>query len=553
MNEDLKIIKHHFGEKMMQLCRTLFPALLETEGLLSKILINKFDSNKYLYEDLDIYAKSVEFKNYIYSFAEEKIERVPVEVDTPEKLLSDAGYVLYKCKTEEDIQAFKKYYERNEELCTFNGERLNRCHVFFAVKKNVEEIKREDFKNPSRQDEYGTSVISLQFTKDESCTLSIKNRYNHVVNNPDATFSNNLDNIIPGLTDSFSKHYRMAQKNVNIFELPGYVKANDGKYYKYNYEINNIYYCPNNIIIDNFAAKKLPKEKYILIDYFIFDLQDKKMKQYDETMDDGFIESVSDVSKIQIIKVNGGKEIIISSQQKEGNIKITIDKHNKITGVFNHNLIKAGDDFLSHNKILTSLELPNLQGVGDNFLYHNEALTELKLTNLQLTGNHFLYYNEALAAVELLNLQETGNNFLYANQNLTSLETPNLQEVGDNFLARNQKLTSLKAPKLQITGNDFFLLNQNLTSLETPNLQEVGEYFLNRNQDLISLELPNLQRAGECFLHYNKKLTSLKAPRLQQTGNDFLYNNQELRETILSNINGRGRWKNEQANNIRNK
>ena len=29
MNEDLKIIKKHYGEKMMHLCRELFPTLLQ--------------------------------------------------------------------------------------------------------------------------------------------------------------------------------------------------------------------------------------------------------------------------------------------------------------------------------------------------------------------------------------------------------------------------------------------------------------------------------------------------------------------------------------------
>ena len=53
-------------------------------------------------------------------------------------------------------------------------------------------IRSENFKKPIREDEYGTSVMSIQFTKDEAHTLSIKNRYNHSVVNPDATFSNNL-------------------------------------------------------------------------------------------------------------------------------------------------------------------------------------------------------------------------------------------------------------------------------------------------------------------------------------------------------------------------
>ena len=35
--DDLKLIKKHYGEKMMHLCRELFPTLLETGGLLSKL------------------------------------------------------------------------------------------------------------------------------------------------------------------------------------------------------------------------------------------------------------------------------------------------------------------------------------------------------------------------------------------------------------------------------------------------------------------------------------------------------------------------------------
>ena len=36
-----------------------------------------------------------------------------------------------------------------------------------------------------------------------------------------------------------------------------------GDPYKYNYEINNVYYCPDNIIIDNFRVKPYDKEKYL--------------------------------------------------------------------------------------------------------------------------------------------------------------------------------------------------------------------------------------------------------------------------------------------------
>ena len=49
------------------------------------------------------------------------------------------------------------------------------------INEVANDIRRENFKNPQRQDEYGTSVISLQFTRGKKQTLSIKNRYNHSV------------------------------------------------------------------------------------------------------------------------------------------------------------------------------------------------------------------------------------------------------------------------------------------------------------------------------------------------------------------------------------
>ena len=69
------------------------------------------------------------------------------------------------------IQSFKKYYAPQEELCTFLGGRLNSCDVFFAVKKDVNDIKRSDFIKPEREDKYGTSVISIQFRKGYINTL----------------------------------------------------------------------------------------------------------------------------------------------------------------------------------------------------------------------------------------------------------------------------------------------------------------------------------------------------------------------------------------------
>ena len=81
-------------------------------------------------------------------------------------MFDEAGYILYpECQTEEDIQRFKSFYAPNKVLCTFRGGRLKTCRVWFAVKKDVNNIKRKNFLFPRRDDEYGTSVISIQISR----------------------------------------------------------------------------------------------------------------------------------------------------------------------------------------------------------------------------------------------------------------------------------------------------------------------------------------------------------------------------------------------------
>ena len=68
MNNELKQIKKIYGEDTMKLCRTLFPTILEHEGLLSNILAKHFAPTKFLAKEIIKEDKVNEFKNYIYGF-----------------------------------------------------------------------------------------------------------------------------------------------------------------------------------------------------------------------------------------------------------------------------------------------------------------------------------------------------------------------------------------------------------------------------------------------------------------------------------------------------
>ena len=106
--DDLKLIKRYYGEGMMHFCREMFPTLLETKGLLYKVLTSTFERSKFLYDDIITKNLQDEFIDIIYSRLKEmnnnKTSTIKTTTKSPEELLDEAGYILYECRSEEDIQ-----------------------------------------------------------------------------------------------------------------------------------------------------------------------------------------------------------------------------------------------------------------------------------------------------------------------------------------------------------------------------------------------------------------------------------------------------------------
>ena len=532
MNKDLKIIKKKYGENMMHLCRELFPTILEKEGILSQVILDSFEVSHELYNDLISNNLEAIFKNYIYETLDYKIDKIVKITKTPKELLSEAGYDLYECHTENEIQKFKKYYSPGEELCTFRGGRLENCYVFFAVKKNIEEIKRANFHNPDRQDLYGTSVLSIQFTRDDAHHLSIKNRYNHTVVNPDATFSNNLDNIIPGLTDSFEKCYGMVQKyNSNNFEIPNYVCVGE-KYYKYNYEIDNVYYCPNNIIIDNYEVKRLDKGRYILLDYYILDLQNKEIKSYQPI--DSFPSTIGKITKIEVKKDPEEKRIKIETV--DGNVFVGLDKNNNIIYYQNDTVKKISDNFMRYNVTLSNLKLPQAQIIENSFLYHNKALEVIELPECRETGKNFLRSNTSIKNVYLPKAEHLGFGFLLRNETLEVIELPECREIRGHFLEGNTNIKSVYLPQVQIIGRWCLSNNKALETIELPECREIGEFFLADNRNIKSIYLPKAKIIKDAFLFMNEALESIELPECRKIEGDFLKNNKNIKSIYLPKV-----------------
>lgn len=446
MVKDLEWIKINYGETMVDLCEKNLPELLKTEGLVPTLLDRHFSPDKSVAQVIIDNNLTGDFKNYMLSFVDDKNNIVRKDIDkTAAEILDEAGYILYpECKTEADIQSFRHYYYRedgtpkyeggrpeyfkDEELRTFKGDQLESSRVWFAVKKDADKLKREDFVVPFREDEYGTSVLSIQFDKYYS-ELSIHSRYGETVSYNNKTFGENLDNIAEGLTAAFARDYNVRDRYYeDKFNIPGYAQGED-KFYKCNHKINDVYYCTDNVIIDKYQVKKLPPHQ-LLVDYFVFDFKQNKVKLYDDKIEDSFSDNMLHTMTQLVRKDN----LIKATTDSHGDVLIGINEDNEIVYLKNDKYyLCACDYFLSHNKALAELHLPSLRYGGWYFLRENQALEELNLPSLEILKGGSLEYNNTLKR-------------FYAEK---------LERAPDDLLSENKVITEFYAPKLYTGLCDF--------------------------------------------------------------------------------------------------
>ncbi len=360
----------------------------------------------------------------------------------PLTLLKSVHYKAFVVKTLKQQNSISKYFRKGEELCTFNDpNRYKNYHMIHAIKENADKIKPAS--NPQREDDYGTSVISIQILKTGG-VISIKNRYNHTVEFPDATFYNNPDNIVKGLTYSLQKYFNVDFYSYTENPLPdNYILVGD-QLVKYNYEFDNIYFGHNCYVKDG-GVVKLDANHQIMLDHMILDTKTKKITSicnsylYGKMGGDVFANEFNGKSiSIEIDKNDRNKKIISTS---DGNRVVV--KNGAITECLLPDVENVDDHFLLFNKTLTSLNLPNVKKIGNDFLDSNTILTTLNLPNVKDVGSCFLYSNASLISLNLPNIKKIGACFLFENERLISLSIPNIEEIKECFLECNNVLKTL--------------------------------------------------------------------------------------------------------------
>jgi len=566
------VLKKKLGETAAKKVREKIPFALDYPAEFIDFLTVKIPAK----EDIPfIVDKMADRLDALFRIAVDKnIETADAKGKTPEELSKEAGYVFHRTEKPDDVLVFKKDFANGEVLCTYNdveGRMYNNL-VFWLRRSEAETVlragdltqeylkeqsegavlwrnyldgkglKKDDGSydlsdvRPSRQDPYGTSSMSVQIGK-RGGDISIKNRYNHSVNNPDATFGNDLNSIVDGLHDAVYNIEGVPKKKQEMRLPDNIVADNKGRLFKYDREINDIYISKNGYI-DNGVLNLIDKSTQRMIDNYLIDSKNKTALSVTGsgksilpninkiTFDKDAIKIQSDNGSLNFTLVGGNIDKL------SGDITTVGDKflhlNESLTSVDLPLVTRIGEEFLYFNKSLKSINLPLAQNIGEDFLLFNESLKTIDLPLVKTIGDEFLRKNEVLESINLPNVVIVGRDFLQDNESLKSINLPSVQMVGSSFLYNNKYLTDINLPKLEIIADNFLVNNESLRIVNLPQAKGIGNGFLYINENTDEINLPLVKTIGHDFMYVNKFLTKVNLPLVEDIGGDFLYNNNNL-------------------------
>ena len=434
----------------------------------------------------------------------ESLKKVPIEKNTPYKdpieLLAEAGYRAWYADTMDKQNAISKYFAPGEELCTFNDpERFRRFHIINAVRHDADKLKRTDFYGrEEREDTYGTSVLSIQILK-AGGFISIKNRYNHKVSNPDNTFHSNPDNIIHGLSYALKERFAVDFSSHLIMPPPEYLLVGH-RLVRYQSEEYGIY-VSDGCYVKNGHIYPIDRDKEILFEYFILNLKNKTIQNLFPTAE-SFVPVLQDEIRdkpLQVLKNKIGERIVTVG----GDPLLTL-KGARLIELNLPTTKSIGSQFLSFNKELRHFSAPMLEHIGSSFLECNEKMESFRAPQLKSVENYFMMHNNSLKELILPALEDVGASFMRFNRVLTKLDLPALAHIGDKFCSENDSLKTLILPAVRQIRYNFLYNNNSLEILQVPVLSHAFSGFLGENSSLRKLLAPQLTDKGLYCLCWNK-------------------------------------------------
>ncbi|MBQ8132563.1 MAG: leucine-rich repeat protein [Bacilli bacterium] len=477
MKEDFEYIKKFYGEHIAKLCREIVPELFEEPTLVPRLMAACFAPHHELYKDLMILGK-YNLRNLMYTRLNRK-EELFTSPKSAKELLQDAGYNLFVCTKPEDINYFKHCYDPDELLCTFRDgveSRFEESYYFFLTTENAFRLKREDFPNPDRNDDYSKSIICLQVNRN-SHTVRMTSRYNHGVDFPDSMFSNNLDNINPGLRYAFERDFgiKVSQQDcVSLGDLQELHYVEYGPYstfYKFNEIIDDKIYCPNNVVLEDGEVHYVDRDSKNLLDYYVIDHKEKVFRTYDKEQEDHYQDTK--FKKCDYVK---GKDIDTYkiTFEDDHELYLMADRMNRIVSVLDNSSTEIGDNYFSFCPYIRDVTLGRVRKIGNNFVSGSKELTNLYTPYAEVIGDNYAYSNTKVRDFTMDYLCYVGANCFQSNKGVRDLYLPSMIVAGGYFFGQNEKMRSINLPNCTHLGTESFGWCENVQELSIPNLVDAG-------------------------------------------------------------------------------
>jgi hypothetical protein len=511
-----KKLKRQNGEAFARTVRDHHNGLLEISNLLH--IVRYAGDSAQDAEDILPYLMSV-----LTAQIENKDTTPPSTPRDPFELLDEAGYDAFHADSLEKQNSIAHFFKKSELLCTFNdAARYKRYHIVHAIKKDVDQIKRADFiGKEDRQDEYGTSVISIQIGKGERF-ISIKNRYNHTVAGCDHTFNSNPDNIINGLSDALKNHFNVEFTALNAPLANDFALFND-QIAKYHRETENYYYGDQFWALDGVLHPIDRGRGDALFEGFIFDNKSKTLQKIDPTNTDSFAESFN--------RVYGGRAGLKTDASGnltlDGKILITAEK-SRITAIDLPELEVMDNYCLHDTHEITKINVPHLKKMGRDCLHDASRLKIFHADELQIMGDNCLTHIPHLKKLHIPKLRETGELCFAFSESLSTFNAPSLITMGPKNLANTPNIKKFSAANLISAGEHSMYDFDSVTSFHAPALEHLAKSCLTHISSLTKLDLPALRIMEDHCMSNANKLVRIKVPALREMHNWCLENVQSL-------------------------
>ena len=433
-----ELIKRQNGETFAQTIRSFDSGIFDVPNL-QRIVKYAGNCSDPLLDFLSM-LKNVQIKPYD-------------RVENPFDLLKRAGYNAYLVTNRKELLSIKKYFTKDALLCSFDDpKRTDDYFIIHCVKEGADQLLEGLFYPPRRDDEYATSVISIQIAK-RGGLIKITNRYNHLVENPDNTFNSNPDNIIKGLSWALMHYFQIDFSATQVYLPDGYIYRN-GQIIEYDYKEDHIYFSSDYFVVGDDVIK-INKDYQLIFDRFILDLRQKCiLNPFDEI--DSLPKTVNALlknKKLSIDKKNKAEWHLLADNQTVMRVK-----QNRLVWLNLMSTQMLSPCFLAYSNRVETIIAPNVEHISRNSIRKSMALKNLVFPKLRVMEERCMMTKDCNPIIFMPNLISMGDlcfeRLGFSTQKPEQINFPLLNKMGYQCF-KGHHVSDVYLPSCTTIGNVF--------------------------------------------------------------------------------------------------